>query len=328
MFALGTLSARARAREPTYPRRMRDAVPYTLSTVADEVPHGLPLVMAMTGFADAGSTSAQFIEFIREELSARSVALFDNDEFLDYRARRPTVLFDQEDFTDYTAPRLELVLADDEMGQPFLALIGYEPDLAWEGFTDAVMDLIERFRVAGVSWLHGVPMPVPHTRGLGVVVTGTRAELIERLTAWRSTMRVQATPLHRLHGAIRDTGRQISGFAVLVPHYLAETEFPEALVTAINSVSAAEGLILPTDSLRESGRTFVAKVQEQIDGNEELQRLVQTLEERYDSELGSTLRSPLTDGDGRIPSADDLAAELERFLSGRGDAGSKGDAQG
>ncbi|MGO2664463.1 proteasome assembly chaperone family protein [Mycetocola reblochoni] len=293
---------------------------YSLTPLADEVPSGLPLVMAMTGFADAGTTSGQLIEFIRGDRQSRTVAAFDNDTFLDYRARRPSVLFDQDDFRDYTAPRLELALADDEMGQPFLALIGYEPDLAWEAFTDAVMDLVERFRVSGASWVQGVPMPVPHTRALGVVVTGTRGELVDRLSAWRTTMRVQATPLHRLHGAIRDTGRPVSGFAVLVPHYLAETEYPEALVTAIDGLGAAEGLILPTDTLRDAGRRFVSKVQEQIDGNDELQRLIATLEERYDSELGdATARSPLTDGAGELPSADEIAAELERFLSGRGD---------
>ncbi|MGO3885562.1 MAG: proteasome assembly chaperone family protein [Mycetocola sp.] len=301
---------------------MPDADNYALTTVADGVPEGLPLVMALTGFADAGSTSAQFIEFVRTELQGQAVAVFNNDQLLDYRARRPTVLFDQDDFRDYTAPRLELVLADDEMGQPFLALLGYEPDMAWEGFTDSVMDLVERFRVSGVSWIQGVPMPVPHTRSLGVVVTGTRADLVERLTAWRTTMRVQATPLHRLHGAIRDTGRPVSGFAVLVPHYLSETEFPEALVTAINSVSAAEGLILPTDTLREAGRAFLTKVEEQIADNDELQRLVSALEQRYDTEVAdSPARSPFTDGDGELPSADEIAAELERFLSGRRDEG-------
>jgi hypothetical protein len=30
---------------------------------------------------------------------------------------------------------------------------------------------------------------------------------------------------------------------------------------------------------------------------------------------GSTLRSPLTDEDGELPSADEIAAELEKFLA-------------
>ena len=52
----------------------------------------------------------------------------------------------------------------------------------------------------------------------------------------------------------------------------------------------------------------------------ELTRLVQTLEERHDTYMeGNPLPSPLIGSDGQVPSADALAAELEKFLSRRGD---------
>ena len=41
-----------------------------------------------------------------------------------------------------------------------------------------------------------------------------------------------------------------------------------------------------------------------------------TLEQRYDSYMeGNPLRSPLTDEDGELPTADEIAAELENFLA-------------
>ena len=41
-----------------------------------------------------------------------------------------------------------------------------------------------------------------------------------------------------------------------------------------------------------------------------------TLEERHDSYLqDNPLRSPLTDIDGELPSADSIAAELQNFLA-------------
>ena len=49
-----------------------------------------------------------------------------------------------------------------------------------------------------------------------------------------------------------------------------------------------------------------------------LKRLVATLEERHDTYMqGNPLPSPLTDQDGQVPSADALAAELEKFLATR-----------
>ena len=62
----------------------------------------------------------------------------------------------------------------------------------------------------------------------------------------------------------------------------------------------------------------MARIDEQVAGNAELAKLVGTLEERHDSYMeGTTLRSPLTDEAGELPSADEIAAELEKFLAYR-----------
>jgi hypothetical protein len=107
---------------------------------------------------------------------------------------------------------------------------------------------------------------------------------------------------------------------LLVPHYLADTEFPMAAITALESISAATGLIFPTDRLLEENRTFLAKVDEQVEGNQELQRLVGTLEARHDSYMeDNPLPSPLVDESGELPNADSIAAELEKFLANRRD---------
>ena len=55
-----------------------------------------------------------------------------------------------------------------------------------------------------------------------------------------------------------------------------------------------------------------------MEGNAELARMVGTLEERHDSYMeDNPLRSPLMDEDGELPTADSIAAELEKFLAFR-----------
>ena len=71
------------------------------------------------------------------------------------------------------------------------------------------------------------------------------------------------------------------------------------------------------DDLREENREYLTKVDEQVAGSEELSRMVEGLEERYDAYMaGSTLATPMIHT-GDLPSADELAAELERFLATR-----------
>jgi hypothetical protein len=296
---------------------MRDpAGLYDLTPEAAGVPTGLHLVAGLTGFADAGGAVSQFGEYLLETLDHRAVVEFDADALLDYRARRPTISFDGDHLTDYSPPELKLYLVDDELGQQFLLLTGYEPDFQWTRFSASILQLIDTYQVKTTTWVHSIPMPVPHTRPIGVTVSGNRTELIESMSIWRPRTQVPANALHLVEFRLQELGHPTSGFVLLVPHYLADTEFPTAAVKALESISAATGLIFPTDILRESGREFLAKIDEQVDGNAELARLVVTLEERHDSYmLDNPLRSPLTDEDGELPSADALAAELENFLS-------------
>ena len=113
-----------------------------------------------------------------------------------------------------------------------------------------------------------------------------------------------------------DRGSATVEFVLLVPHYLADTELPAAVIKGLEVISAATGLLFPTDPLRERSRDFFARVDEQVGGNDELGQLVRALEERHDSYMaGNPVRSPLTDGEGEVPTADELAAELEKFLA-------------
>jgi hypothetical protein len=283
---------------------------------APDVPPGLPLVAGLTGFADAGSAVSQMNDYVLTTLPAAEIGRFDNDALLDYRARRPIFEFDQTHLTSYEPPRLGVNLVRDELGDPFLFLSGYEPDLKWEAVTNTIAGLVDYYQVSSTTWVHAIPMPVPHTRTLGVTVSGNRQEITDRMSVWRPTTKVPGTLMHSVEYALAHTGHPVTGFVILVPHYLADTEFPSAAVTALESITASTGRIFPTDSLRELGRGFLGGIAEQLESNEELARLVGALEQRHDSYMeDNPLASPLMDAAGEIPSADDIAEQLQEFLS-------------
>jgi len=291
---------------------------YELTPDAADVPQGLPLVAGLTGFADAGSAVQQLGQYFAETSSPVPVAVFDDDELLDYRARRPVIEFDEDHIASFTPQTLALSLCRDEIGRPFLLLTGYEPDFQWNRFTAAVLGLIARFGVTSTTWVQAIPMPVPHTRPLQVTVGGTRQDLIESMSAWRPTTRAPSNVLHLLEFRLAEEGREVAEFVLLIPHYLADTELPAAVSKGLEAVSAATGLLFPIDPVRDRSRDFFAKVDEQVNGNDELANLVRTLEDRHDAYMaGNPVRSPLMDGEGEVPSADDLADELEKFLAFR-----------
>ncbi len=162
-------------------------------------------------------------------------------------------------------------------------------------------------------------MPDPHTRPISLTVSGTRADLVEQMSVWKPETQAPANVLHLVEHTADAAGRAGHRLVLLVPHYLGDTEFPDAAVTALSSISAATGLIFPTDALRESDREFSGRGStSRSRGNPELQRLVGVLEERHDTYMeGNPVASPLTNVDGEVPTADRSAAELERFLADR-----------
>ncbi len=284
---------------------------------APPVPAGLPLVVALTGFTDAGSAVSRMIELFRDDLDPSPVVTFSADVLLDFRARRPIVTFDGDHLVDYRPPRLELSLAHDALGQPFVLLAGYEPDFAWDAFAETVVGLAEGLQVSGVTWVHAIPMPVPHTRPIGTTVSGTRKDLTQAHSVWKPHTQVPATMGHLLELRLAEAGQAVAGFVLLVPHYLADTEYPAAAIAGLDTLSVATGLVFDADEIRDENRDYLAKVDDQVEGNSELTAMLHTLEERYDAYMvGSTLAQPIIHT-GDLPSADELAAELERFLADR-----------
>jgi hypothetical protein len=290
------------------------------------VPRGLPLVAGLTGFADAGAAVTQVNNYMMDTLSHERVGTFVNDLLIDYRARRPVFQFEETALTSYQPPRLSLDLVRDEVGTEFLFLSGYEPDFRWDQVSTRILELIDELAVTSSTWVHAIPMPVPHTRSLGVTVSGNRSDLTDALSVWRPTTGVPGTLMHLVEYRLQEKDHPTAGFVILVPHYLADTEFPDAAVTALQSVTRATGLVFPTDALREAGRDFLRGISEQVENNQELGKLVGTLETRHDSYMeDNPMPSPLMGADGELPSADTIAAELQDFLAKRHAAGSSSD---
>jgi predicted ATP-grasp superfamily ATP-dependent carboligase len=292
--------------------------PHDLYELTDDLPDlGRPvLIQALTGFVDAGAATRLAREHLLNTLDARPVATFDVDQLLDYRSRRPVMIFVEDHWEEYDEPRLALHLLRDDAGSPFLLLSGPEPDLQWERFTAAMLALIERLGVRLTIGLNAIPMAVPHTRPTGVTAHATRRELITGYEPWLQRVQVPGSAGHLLEYRLGERERDAMGFAVHVPHYLAQTEYPAAAELLLTSVSRATGLLLPTDSLHAAAEAVRADVDKQIAETDEAGAVVRALEQQYDAFVRGRQGTNLISGDGeRLPTAEELGAELERFLA-------------
>lgn len=275
----------------------------------------LPMVALISGFTDSGSTVSQLSDHLFATLDNDLLARFHNDELLDYRSRRPVLLFEKDHIASYEPHVLGIYLMRDEADQPFLLLEGYEPDLRWEEFSRAVVDFCVDFEVSSFTWVHSIPFPIPHSRPTGITVSGNRQDLIARFSEWKPQTQVPANIVHLLEYRLMETELPSCGFVLLVPHYLAENEVPKAALSGLELLSAATGLVFPSDEIRERSIVFENKVESQVADNPELAKLVATLEQGYASGEGAPARSPIASPKAEAPDAEKIAQELENYLA-------------
>jgi predicted ATP-grasp superfamily ATP-dependent carboligase len=272
------------------------------------------LLHALNGFVDAGGAGRLAREHLLESLGSTLVATFDVDQLFDYRSRRPIMQFAADHWESYDDPKLELHLLRDDDDTPFLLLTGPEPDLQWERFIAALIGLIHELDVRLTVGIHAIPMSIPHTRPGGVTAHGTRPELIAGYEPWIANVQVPASVTNLLQFRMGQQGLDAIGFAAHVPHYLAESEYPQAAELLLTSVSRATGLLLPTDALHVAGENVRAEVERQLTENQQASAVVRALEEQYDAFMRGRGTNLLTQATP-LPTADELGAELERFLS-------------
>jgi hypothetical protein len=109
------------------------------------------------------------------------------------------------------------------------------------------------------------------------------------------------------------------GVAAQVPHYLVQFEYPRVAMALLDGLADATGLVLPSDGLETAARSAEAEVAAQVAGSTEIAEVVRALEQQHDA-----LSPPGADGSvlapgGTVPTGDEIAAQVERFLAGMGE---------
>lgn len=278
------------------------------------------LVMALEGWIDAGFAAGSAAQTLLEGLDTFPVATFDADQLLDHRARRPVVHLVEGVNTGLTWPGIELRAGTDEAGNDLLLLLGAEPDHAWHGFTASILDLATSFGVRLAVGLGAYPATVPHTRAVTMSVTATTSELAQVSGLLRGTLDVPAGVQAVLESEFGEAGIPSVGLWAQVPHYVSGemAPYPAAALALLQQLQVTAGLQLPMGALADDAERTRNRIDAAMSANAEHMGMLHAMEQRYDEEQAEAGPAP---GDHTIPSADELAAEVERFLRDQGTDG-------
>jgi hypothetical protein len=287
--------------------------------IVDDVPElegrtdGPVLVTALDGFLDAGNASALAVSHLTDGEVGRVVAVFDVDEFYDYRARRPAQTFHEDHYSDYEAPRLVVRLMEDKLGAPYLLLSGPEPDIRWEAFARAVRAVVEHFSVRLVVSMGSVPMAVPHTRPVQLTNHATAHRLLVQENVWKGEIRVPASAQSLVELRLGEWGHDAMGFVAHIPHYVAQFDYPAASASLLEGIEDVTGLQWDQTALKEAGESRQVEIATQIADSDDVREVVTGLEQQYDAFHRQA--SNLLADDEPLPSGEEIGAQFEQFLA-------------
>jgi predicted ATP-grasp superfamily ATP-dependent carboligase len=268
------------------------------------------LVLAMDGWIDAGLAAAGAVEMLGEQLDMITVARFETDALLDYRARRPISHLVDGVLRGLTWPSLEIRAASDGQGREMLLLVGSEPDRQWLQFTDEVVALAVDFGVRMCVGLGAYQFAAPHTRPPRVACTASTASLADR-GFLRGSLDFPGGIQAAIEQACDTKGIPAMGLWAQVPHYVpAIMPFPAGSVALVESLARVADLTLPLGDLAERADATRSRLDELMAQNPQHSSMLHQLEEAWDS--SEPEETPI--GPSDLPTGDDLVAELERYL--------------
>jgi proteasome assembly chaperone (PAC2) family protein len=267
------------------------------------------LLVVLKGWVDAGIGAEGALDVVAEDLDIRTVARFDPDRLLDWRARRPIMRLVDGVLSELTWDTTELSWARDRTGNDLLILSGDEPDSAWLAFTEQVADLVLDLGVRMLVGLGAYPTPAPHTRDPLLACSASSEDLAAQGFV-RANIEVPTGIQGMLERELATRGVPSVGLWAQVPHYVAAMPYPAASLALLEGVNRIAGLALPTGNLAERARRARARIDELISQNPEHVAMLRQLEEQAD-EISTAVQLQATSGD-------QIAAELERFLREQG----------
>jgi proteasome assembly chaperone (PAC2) family protein len=260
------------------------------------------LVVALTGWVDAGFAGSGSVAFLQEQLDAsRQFGRIDLGDLMDLQQTRPTVHLVDGVSREIDWP--EITLTAGRLGRDVVLVTGPEPSLRWKAVLGELVDVSLQLGVAEAFTVGGIPAMASHRRPVSVLATGTDEEVVERAGAWRQDYSGPTGAQSVLQVMLGDAGIPTIALWAQVPHYLSGGASPPAIRAVLERLRDLTGMDVDLEGLDDQSRAYVDRVEEGLEDRPDVVEVIEAIEAGTDDVDESDL-----------PSGDELASEIERFL--------------
>ena len=288
----------------------------------DHVPelHDPALIVAFSGWNDAGSAATHATKFLIERLHAQRFASLDPEEFYDFSETRPKVRLRDGLYREIIWPANEFFAsAPPDLPRGIVVGLGIEPQLRWKAYSAAILEVARQCGVKLVITLGALLADVAYTRPVRVVGFSSDPNIMSQLQLSPTRYEGPTGIVGVLNDACRHAGVTSISFWASVPHYISAAPNPKAALALVTRLESFLHIALDTAELVGGAAEFDRQVAKAVSENTNLAAYVKQLEEQerqHEAEAAHGAGNGVGNGNGHA-NGQDMAEELQRFLQQR-----------
>jgi proteasome assembly chaperone (PAC2) family protein len=239
------------------------------------------VVLAFSGWNDAGTSATTAVRYLMEQLDAEKFATIDPEEFYDFSVQRPIVRLTEGSIREVHWPSYDFHYGSG-MGveRDFIFGVGGEPHLRWRTFCESVLRLVRECQAETVVTLGAYLDEVLYTRPVPLIGSSTDPELTAELDLDPPRYQGPTGIVGVLADACRRGGVRNVSFWAALPHYLNVSPNPRGSLALILRLSQWLGLRMDTRLLERAAADFQNQVNEAVNKDADLSAFVRELKKR------------------------------------------------
>ncbi|HXY93320.1 MAG TPA: PAC2 family protein [Acidimicrobiia bacterium] len=259
------------------------------------------LVVTLSGWVDAGMAGAGAVAVLLEQLDSKRVfGRVDLSDLMDLQQTRPTVHLVDGVSREITWPAIELVAG--RSGADVVVCVGPEPSLRWRAVLGELVEAAARLGVRRAFTVGGIPTVASHRRPIEILATGTSADVLRDVGAWRNDYTGPTGAQSAFQVLLGEAGIPTIALWAQVPHYVAAGPSPPAIRALLARLRDLGGVAVDLSPLDDQATAYLQRVEQGIADRPDVLEAIRQIE--------SGTEEPL-------PSGEELASEIERFLRGQ-----------
>lgn len=263
-------------------------------------------LVAFSGWNDAGNAASDAALHLIDRYPSQEITRIDAERYFDFQATRPiTQRTPDGPWLKWPHITIQLVELPD---RDLIVALGPEPSLLWRSFSRELVTSLLKYEPKLVVLLGAMLSDTPHSRPLPVSTSSYDPVLRQQFGLEEGNYEGPTGIVGVLHQELISRSVPTASIWVAIPHYVSSPPNPKGQHALLNRVETLIGEELDCAELPAEADKWTQAVDMLSQEDPDVADYIEQLEEERDAEEVEGI------------SGDSIAAELENFLKGQGEA--------